>query len=170
MELEPYVTNLRLDFAAAAEAAGDDARVLAERLAAPLETAARLALLEALSAAADEITRELAPGSVHVRLRGREPMFVVTPSPAESPTEHDSSPAVVPPTAPEGEEGATARINFRLGEHLKSRIEEAAGSAGLSANSWLIRAATAALESADAGRSAARRAARGEQRFTGWVR
>lgn len=170
MELEPYVTNLRLDFAAAAEAAGDDARVLAERLAAPLETAARLALLEALSAAADEITRELAPGSVHVRLRGREPMFVVTPSPAESPAEHDASAAAVPLTAPEGEEGATARINFRLGEHLKSRIEEAAGSAGLSANSWLIRAATAALESADVGRGAARRAARGEQRFTGWVR
>ena len=38
----------------------------------------RLALLEALSAAADEITRELAPGAVEVRLRGSDPDFVVT--------------------------------------------------------------------------------------------
>ena len=34
-------------------------------------------LLEALSAAADEITRELAPGSVEVRLRAGDPEFVV---------------------------------------------------------------------------------------------
>jgi hypothetical protein len=170
MELEPYVTALRQELAVAAEAAGDEARALAERLTAPLESAARLALLEALSAAADEITRELAPGSVHVRLRGREPMFVVAPPPAESLAEPDTSPAGVPLAAPEADESATARINFRLGEHLKSRIEEAAGSAGLSANSWLIRAALAALESADVGRTAPRRASRGQQRFTGWVR
>jgi uncharacterized protein (DUF1778 family) len=76
----------------------------------------------------------------------------------------------VPVTAPEGDEGATARIYFRLRENLTTRIEEAAGSAGLSANSWLVRAAVAALESGDAGRSALQRASRGQQRFTGWVR
>jgi hypothetical protein len=170
MDLDPYITNLRHDFAMAAEAGGEDAQALADRLTTGLESAARLALLEALSAAADEITRELAPGSVHVRLRGREPTFVVTPPPAEALTEPDTSPAAVPPTAPEGDEGTTARINFRLSEHLKSRIEEAAALAGLSANSWLVRAAAAALESADAGRSASGRAPRGQQRFTGWVR
>jgi hypothetical protein len=170
MELEPYVATLRQELAVAAEAAGDDARALADRLTAPLESAVRLVLLEALSAAADEITRDLAPGAVHVRLRGREPTFVVTPPPFESLPEHDSSAAAVPLAAPEGDEGATARINFRLGEHLKSRIEEAAGYAGLSANSWLVRAAAAALDSAEAGRGEPRRAARGEQRFTGWVR
>jgi len=170
MDLDPYITNLRHDFAMAAEAGGEDAQALADRLIAALESAARLALLEALSAAADEITRDLAPGSVHVRLRGREPAFVVTPPPAESLPEPDTSPAAIPPTAPEGDEGATARINFRLGENLKSRIEEAAGRAGLSVNSWLVRAAVAALDSADAGRSVPGRAARGEQRFTGWVR
>jgi hypothetical protein len=169
MDLDPYITNLRHELAMAAEAGGEDARALADRLTAPLESAARLALLEALSGAADEITRELAPGSVHVRLRGREPAFVVTPPPAESPAEADTAPPV-PSTAPEGDEGATARINFRLGEHLKSRIEEAAGNAGLSVNSWLVRAATAALDSADVGRSIPTRPARGSQRFTGWVR
>jgi hypothetical protein len=48
----------------AAEAGGKDARALAERLTGPLESAVRLALLDALSAAADEITRDLAPRPV----------------------------------------------------------------------------------------------------------
>ena len=38
------------------------------------------------------------------------------------------------------------RINLRLPEHLKTRVEEAAGRAGLSVNAWLVRAATAALD------------------------
>ena len=50
-----------------ADAGGEDARALAERLTAPLESAVRLMLLDALSAAADEITRELAPGSGELR-------------------------------------------------------------------------------------------------------
>ncbi|MEV0347388.1 hypothetical protein AB0H88_16625 [Nonomuraea sp. NPDC050680] len=87
MDLAPYVDNLRRELAVAAEAGGDDARALAERLTLPLESATRLVLLEALSAAADEITRELAPGSVDVRLRGRDPSFVVTPPPTDRPFE-----------------------------------------------------------------------------------
>src|ERR1700678_2085670 len=35
-------------------------------------------MLDVLTAAMDEITWELAPGSVEVRLRGREPVFVVS--------------------------------------------------------------------------------------------
>src|SRR5262245_33616312 len=85
MDLTPYVSNLRQELAVAADAGGDDARALAERLTAPLESAVRLVLLDALSAAAAEITRDLAPGSVDLRLRGREPSFVVTPPPAEQP-------------------------------------------------------------------------------------
>jgi len=56
----------------------------------------------------------------------------------------------------------------RLPEHLKTRIEQAAGRSGLSINSWLVRAATAALE--PAGTADSRRAGRGGQRYTGWVR
>jgi hypothetical protein len=69
MDLTHYVENLRRELAVAADAGGEDARVLAERLTAPLESAIRLTLLDALSTAADEITRELAPGSVELRLR-----------------------------------------------------------------------------------------------------
>jgi hypothetical protein len=179
MELGPYVSSLRQELAVAAEAGGEDARALAERLTGPLESAARLALLEALSAAADEITRDLAPGSVYLRLTGREPSFVVTPPLAESvmdpepaaPPGSPSGSAVLPPAKPDGDDAAMTRINFRLGETLKGRIEEAAEQAGLSVNGWLVRAAAAALE--PGGPAAApreRRAASGSDRLTGWVR
>src|SRR5438093_2626423 len=101
MDLTPYVENLRRELAVAAEAGGEEARQLAERLMAPLESAIRLTLLEALSAAADEITRELAPGSAELRLRAGEPEFVVTPAPADEPAAD---------ALPDGHEGATARI------------------------------------------------------------
>jgi hypothetical protein len=82
MDLRQYVDTLRHESAVAAEA-GARRRALAERLTAPLESAARLDLLEALSAAVDEITRDLAPGSADVRLRGRDPGFVVTRPPSD---------------------------------------------------------------------------------------
>ncbi|HEY2314486.1 MAG TPA: hypothetical protein VGH96_12800 [Streptosporangiaceae bacterium] len=172
MDLEPYVAMLRQEFAVAAESQGDDARAIAERLAAPLESSARLALLEALSAAADEITRDLAPGSVYVRLRGRDPNFVVTPPPAEPFTEPAQSPpaSVALPAVPGGDDGVMARINFRLAEHLKGRIEQAAERSGVSVNSWLVRAAAAALEPDDLGAARPLRAGRGSQHYTGWVR
>jgi hypothetical protein len=86
MDLTPFVDSLRHDLLVAAEVAGPDAKVAAERLVAALDASARLALMDALAAAADEITAEMAPGSVDLRLRGREPQFVVTaPAPPEPP-------------------------------------------------------------------------------------
>jgi hypothetical protein len=169
MDLGTYVSNIRQELALAAEAGGDDARALAERLAAPLESALRLALLDALSDAADEITRDLAPGSVHLRLRGREPGFVVTPPPSEPVDQVDAPAAGLPPVAPQDDDGAMARVNFRLSENLKGQIEEAAERAGLSVNGWLVRAAAAALDGSGQSRRTDR-AARGSQRYTGWVR
>ncbi|MBL7522029.1 hypothetical protein I6A84_29120, partial [Frankia sp. CNm7] len=153
MDLAPYVDTVREELAVAAEAGGEEARALADRLTATLESTIRLTLLEALSAAADEITRELAPGSVDVRLRGRDASFVVTsPSrpfdePAERHGEATPAPAPASPSpapAAEGDDAAIARINLRLPEHLKTRIEQAAGQASLSVNAWLVRAAAPA--------------------------
>ena len=184
MNLTQYVDNLRHELAVAAEAGGEDARALAERLTAPLESATRLILLDALSAAADEITRDLAPGSVDVRLRGLDPSFVVTPPPAEQWFEdavetggHNAPSGVAPaaagatpPTSSNADEGATSRINFRPPEQLKLRIDEAAGREGLSVNAWLVRAVTATLEPDDRGQRRERRAPRGGQSYSGWVR
>ena len=83
MDLTPYVESLRQQLLVAAGAGGEDAQRLAERLIAPLDSAAQLVLLDVLSAAASEITRDLAPGSVELRLRGRQPDFVVTSPPFE---------------------------------------------------------------------------------------
>ncbi len=169
MELTQYVSTLRQELAVAAEAGGDDARALAERLTAPLESAVWLVLLDALSTAAAEISRDLAPGSVDLRLRGREPTFVVTPPAAEPPFTEPAAPAPRLPGPADGEEGAPARISFRLTEHLKSGIEDAAGQAGLSVNAWLVRAATAALESGGPASGPSGRVPRGGQHYTGWV-
>ncbi|GIF74014.1 toxin-antitoxin system HicB family antitoxin [Asanoa siamensis] len=169
MDLTPYVDKLREELAVAAEAGGEEARALAERLTAPLDSAVRLAFLEALSAAADEITRDLAPGSVDLRLRGRDPQFVVnvvpggtTPAPAPAPT------AAVPDDALTAG-AASARINLRLPDELKARVEAAAGRAHVSVNTWLVRAAASALDADSTPRATSDPSGDG-QRFTGWVR
>jgi hypothetical protein len=174
MDLTPYVDNLRRELAVAAEAGGEGARELAERLTAPLESATRLTMLNVLSAAMDEITRELAPGSVDVRLRGLDPDFVVTLPPRDDAyddqdgyAESRRTPAPAPVPA-DGEEGGTARVNLRLPAHLKARTEEAASREGLSVNAWLVRAVSAAVDGGSRPRTPEKAQGVG-QSFTGWV-
>ncbi|MFD9882168.1 toxin-antitoxin system HicB family antitoxin [Streptomyces alboflavus] len=177
MNLTPYVDQLRQELAVAAEAGGEDARAIAERLIAPLESATRLTMLNVLSAAMDEITRDLAPGSVDVRLRGGDPDFVVTPAPAGEGFDvmpmdpRAPRPGAAPAPVPEPEEGGTARINLRLPMHLKAQAEEAAAAESLSVNAWLVRTVADALKQ---GAPAQRPAARGHlgagNSYTGWAR
>lgn len=177
MDLTRYVDDLQHRLATAADAAGDDARQLAERLTAPLDAAVRLVLLDALSVAAGEITAELAPGSVDVRLRGGEPEFVVdaprAPSaPAAAAVPAPAAPAAPPvPAAPDADEGTTTRTTLRLPDHLKVQVEVAAAVDGISVNSWLVRAVAAVLEQTTGRAAAAPHAEpRGANRLTGWVR
>ena len=147
MDITPYVDSLRHDLAAAAAAGGPEAKASAERLALALDPAVRLALMDALSQAAAEITSELPVGSIDVRLRGREPQFVVdVPMAPTAPT----PPAPPAPAAPEDAEelegdDAVARITLRIPESVKYKAEELAAKGGHSLNSWIvnvIRAAT----------------------------
>jgi len=175
MNLQQYVDAVQQQLVVAAEAGGDEAMVLAARLAAPLDAVVRLTVQEALAAAAEEITCELAPGSVELRLRGRDPEFVVVPPPAGSePAEPglDARPGLPPAPAarPPADEGGMARINLRLPDQLKARVEAAAGQDGLSVNAFLVRAAAAAVERLGQAPQAGRRAPTGSQRFAGWVR
>jgi hypothetical protein len=172
VDFSPYVEQLRRELVASAELGGDEARALAERLTGPLEASLRLALLSALSAAAEEITSQLTPGSVDVRLRGGDLGFVVTPPPApEPPDEPEPAPAPAPPPAADGDEAATARITLRLPEQLKARLEDAAGREGFSVNTWLVRAVSQALEATPGHRSAdSRRSRKYGQQYSGWVR
>jgi HicB family len=182
MEIDTYIQSVRSQLDLAAEAGGEDARDLARRLIAPLESAIRLAVQDALAAAAEEITLELAPGSVELRLRGREPEFVVSLPPAE-PGAGDVTEDQVPAPASwrargsgsgsgEGEEddATVSRINLRLPDRLKSRIEEAAAGEGLSINAWLVRTAASAVDRQGPVRRGEARTPTGAQRYTGWTR
>ena len=175
MELDPYIESIHRQLEASAEAGGDEARAVVERLVGPLDAAIRLALQDALTAAADEITVELAPGSVEVRLRGREPEFVVTSPPSDADiedVEESPAPGRNDSSAGDADEGERqiSRINLRLPERLKAQVERAADGEGLSINAWLVRATAAALERTDPPHRRQRRTSHGAQRYSGWAR
>ena len=160
MELGQYVNDLQRQLVDAAANGAEETRATAERLAAGLDAATRLVLLDALSAAVGEITRDLAPGSVDLRLRGREVEFVVTASPAEAETE--GIPAV------DLDDASTSRTTLRLPDALKARVDDAAAADGLSVNTWLVRAIAAALQPKQ--RRSTQRTLRTGDNFAGWAR
>jgi hypothetical protein len=183
MDITPYVAALRHDLAAAGGAAGAETRQAAERMALALEPALQMTLLEALSHATAEITAQLQGGSVEVRLKGREPQFVVTPPAAATATEAGAAPTPAD-DQPDTEEtdGPVARITLRIPESLKQRAEEAATKRGQSLNTWLVNAVRAAsregainidldLSSIPFGPGAPGRNRRGPgQQISGWAR
>ena len=179
MDLQPYVESVQRQLLAAAETGGDEGRALAERLVAPLDSSIRLALQDALTVASEEITVDLAPGSVELRLRGRDIAFVVTPPPADVPPgdagagDASTRPWTAHTTSSDTEdvdEGGMSRINFRLPEQLKVRIERAAGSEALSVNAWLVRVVGARVQGTDPGRRNQSPSGQSRNRYTGWVR
>ncbi|WP_315096664.1 toxin-antitoxin system HicB family antitoxin [uncultured Cellulomonas sp.] len=161
MELGQYVNELQRQLVTAAENGSEETRAVAERLVAGLDAAARLVLLDALSAAAGEITRDLAPGSVDLRLRGREIEFVV----AQPSTDQDSDDAPAPVDL---DDASTSRTTLRLPDALKARVDEAAAADGLSVNTWLVRAVAASLQPKQ--RRSAQRTLRSGDSFAGWAR
>jgi hypothetical protein len=162
MELGTYVSELQRQLITAAENGTDERRAVAERLTAALDAATRLVLLDALSAAAGEITRDLAPGSVDLRLRGREVEFVVSAPTAEA---EGVSPGVA---SVDLEDSSTSRTTLRLPDALKAKVDDAAATDGLSVNTWLVRAVAAALQPKE--RRTAQRTLRSGDNFTGWAR
>jgi len=162
MDIGQHLSDLQRQLVITADNGTDETRAVAERIAAGLDAAARLVLLDVLSAAVGEITRDLAPGSVDLRLRGREVDFVVTQPSTE--TEGDE----LAPAAVELDDVSTSRTTLRLPDALKVRVDEAAAADGLSVNTWLVRAVAAALEPKQ--RRSAQRALRTGDSFAGWAR
>jgi hypothetical protein len=185
MDITPYVEALRRDLAAAARSGGPEVGEAAERLALSLDPAMRMVLLEAFSHATAEITASMAGSlegaAVEVRLKGREPQFVVTLPPAAATAPDAGGPPDDDGDADE-EEGPAARITLRLPESLKQRAEEAAARRGQSLNTWLVNAVRAAsregainidldLSSIPFGPGAPGRNRRGPgQHVSGWAR
>jgi hypothetical protein len=134
VQLESHIQAIQQELAATAalgdEAAAEAARRMGEALAASLH----LHLLDLLGEAALEITGQIEPGRVEVRLAGRDPELVVVSDESAS-------------TEPVGfGEESSGRITLRLPESLKAGIEAAADREGISTNAWLVRTIARSLE------------------------
>jgi hypothetical protein len=155
MELGQYVSRVQTQLAAAAAIGDESARLLADALIATAEPAIRLAVLGAVTTAADDITSALLdwPGApvVSVGSDGDDLRIEVRPS-------APGHPRPEPTGAGLDEAHNTARISLRLPEALKSQIELDARRHGDSVNTWILRAATNALPGS----------ARRDQRTAGW--
>jgi len=168
MDLTPYVTTLRDDLSTAASAGDEQTQRVAAVLAATLEPAARLAIMNALSDLAAEVTAALDDRVVEVRLDGREVKVAVTGHPTEAP-------APPPPPQPPDMTGDVSRITLRLFEEIKGQAERAAAEQGVSLNAWVAQAVQGALHgsSRDWGGSSAwesrREDRRSGRRMRGWV-
>ncbi len=143
MDLSEYAESLRRELTSITRFAGEDIAKAAEMLSETLDSSVRLALLDVLSAAADEITASLEGATVDVRLSGTEPEFVVSMTRAAEDTTGDGGETA--------DEAGSSRVTLRLSESLKTRVEAAAVSAGMSVNAWLVRAISRALDGSPGG-------------------
>jgi hypothetical protein len=168
MDLTPYVTALRDDLAAAASVGDEQTARAGTALAGALEPAVRLALMDALSDLASEISDSLDDHTVSLRLRGREVDVAVEKTAPEAGEAAaggffagpSSSPFAGPggafrrpgfdhpgfrPGAGAGELGDISRMTLRLVDQIKGQAEQAAAAQGMSLNSWISQAVQGAL-------------------------
>jgi hypothetical protein len=164
MELSDFAAKLRTELTSITRFAGEDVTRAAELLTEALDSSVRLILLDVLSSAAADITARLQDTVVEVRLADGEPTFVVMTAPPEAEYEERARPA-----AAGGDQEPGARLTLRLPDSLKTRIEAAAAQNGVSVNTWLVRAASRAVEEPDRGSQTAGRWGKG-QRITGYAR
>ena len=139
MDLTPYVETMRAHLLTAAAMGDDQARETARLLADALEPGARLALTNALSAFAAEVTAAWGAGSVEIRMRSGEPEVVVT---AETVTSEATEGTFV---NIEAHDAGAARVSLRMPESVKSAAENRANESALSLNAWLTRTIAGAL-------------------------
>lgn len=150
MELGAVTRTVHEQLAAAAAMGDEHTQHAAQLLSISLDPALRIALQDAMSQVAGEISAQLAPGRVDLALVGGEVEVRVVPPP---PATEDSSPSapqsdIAQPGAwqpaddaagTQGEDSATTRVSFRPPQHLKTRLDQAAAAEGLSLNAYLVR-------------------------------
>ncbi len=160
MQLSPFVAQVQAQLSAAAALGDGSTRRVAEALSAAAEPAVRLAVLAAVTAAADEVTAALldSPDApvLAVRLDGDELRIEVRVAEAH----HE---------APADDADTSARISLRLSEALKSDVEAAAKADSVSVNTWLVRAASRALAPSRARAGATWDTRASGHRITGWI-
>jgi hypothetical protein len=150
MDLSKHVETVRNGIVSAASLADEHTQEVAGRLANVLDSSARLALFGAISEAATEISAELAPGSVEMRVVDGNPNFSVhLPQPAGEPTlilpERQVSEAASSAEAEVDEDEPMVRVSLRLPASVKNKVDETADAEGISTNAWLVKAIQNAL-------------------------
>ncbi|WP_436501057.1 toxin-antitoxin system HicB family antitoxin [Actinokineospora sp. HUAS TT18] len=136
MDLNQYLATLRDDLATTASAGDESMRRAAAVLGAAIEPAARLAMMNALSDLAAEVTAALPDHVVELRLDGRDVRVVVTQT---------SSDTTETPKPPPFDGGDMSRMTLRLFEELKAKAEQAASAQGVSLNTFVQQAVQGAL-------------------------
>ncbi|MGH3872334.1 MAG: toxin-antitoxin system HicB family antitoxin [Pseudonocardiaceae bacterium] len=172
MDLTPYLSQLREDLTAAASAGDEQTRRTAAVLAVALEPAGRLAIMNALSDLAAEVTAALDDQVVEVRLDGRDVRIAVS-SPAEPQARPraETPPPHEPGAAPFGDAGGDIRrMTLRLIDQVKDQAERAAAEQGVSLNTWVSQAVAGALRGEPWNEARwTRDDRRGRNRVQGWV-
>jgi HicB family len=149
MQMAPFVESVQQDLAALAAVGDPQLGETVHRISAALESSFRLRLLEAVTAAAHELTSQIPTGHVEVRLAGQDPSLVFV----------EDAPAPGPQVG--SEDAFSARITLRLPESLKASIEFAASRDGASVNAWIVQALARNIDP---------RPQRGPKRLTGFAR
>ncbi len=171
MDLTPYIRQLREDLTAAASAGDEQTRRTAAVLGAALEPATRLAIMNALSDLAAEVTAALDDRVVEVRLDGRDVRVAVS-SPSDTGPRADVPPPFSEPSAAAfGDAGGDIRrMTLRLIDQVKNQAERAAAEQGVSLNTWISQAVAGALRSEPWNEPRWARGDRhGRNRVQGWV-
>jgi HicB family len=175
MDLSKYTDQLREGLASATAAADEQTQRTALLLGAAVEPTARLALMNALSDLAAEVTAALGDRVVEVRLDGRDVRVAVS-------DDHAAGDATDGTTAGPGaaddaddeshdwagwagrnfgrgfgggfgpDGGDISRVTLRLVEQMKNQAERAAAEQGVSLNSWVAQAVQGALSGHGPGR------------------
>jgi hypothetical protein len=125
MKMSLVVDGLRSDVVAVGDLGDDAVAEVAERIATVLGRSVPGRVLDLLSDAAAELSAALPEGRVEIRVAGDDVDLAYVAD------EH----------APAGESDGdlSARISLRLGEGLKSRLEERATAEGISVNAFIVR-------------------------------
>ncbi|QFU92329.1 toxin-antitoxin system HicB family antitoxin [Amycolatopsis sp. YIM 10] len=178
MDLTTYISSLREDLATAASAGDEQTRQTAAVLAAALEPAMRLALMNALADLAAEVTANQPDYLVDVRLDGRDVRVVVTGTngaggktesePATNNTEKPREPKSEPKMP--FDSGEISRMTLRLFDQVKNQAERAASAQGVSLNTFVTQAVQGALQGkAPFDHGEQRRGPNSGTRMHGWV-
>ena len=150
MDLSTYLERLREDLLSTAAIGDEDFRRAAAVLSTAIEPSARLAIMNALSDLATEITGALDDTTVDLKLDGRDVKVSVTrhrAAPADDVEDHPD--ASFGPRAEDMEElrramaeagGDLSRTTVRMLGDLKAQAEQAAADHGMSLNTYISRA------------------------------